>query len=296
MIKLISLRHNRAFKLILFILKVAFSAFILWRIAAKVDLSLAVKGISSLSVPIIFALVLITVLRHLCQYVNWLFSLQINPEFKAAKGEVFGSYMIGLPLRFAVPGGHASLAKVLYISNSSKLASLWSTFLERGFMTWSSWCFAAAAGFFYYSRFSPWLFMGIFMLCLLLPEFIKLGLSYKPEWQALKKNYNTYAPRMLILQVTNSLLTYLQYWLILNSFFAISGWETWIRMALTQFSNTIPLTIGGLGLREGFAIHFLKGAGFSAEHAVSATLSLFIIQDILPALAGLGFLLRARRK
>ncbi len=101
---------------------------------------------------------------------------------------------------------------------------------------------------------------------------------------------------MLVLQVANSLLTYLQYWLILNSFLPISRWETWLRMALTQFSNTIPITVGGLGLREGFAIHFLKGAGFTAEQAVSATLSLFIIQDILPALLGIYFLARTSRK
>lgn len=294
--KLLYLRQNRAFKLIFFVLKLAFSAFILWRIAAKIDLSLALKGISSLPGLIVLAVASITVVRHLIQYLNWLFSLKINPEFTAGKGEVFSSYMIGLPLRFAVPGGHASMAKVLYISNSSRMASLWSTFLERGFMTWSSWCFAAAAGFFYFTSFTPWLFMGIFIICLLLPEFIKLALSYKPEWQEIKKTYNVYAPRMLILQVSNSLLTYLQYWLILNSLMKISGWETWMRMALTQFSNTIPITIGGLGLREGFAMHFLKGVGFTAEQAVSATLSLFIIQDILPALLGTVFLLKTRRK
>ncbi len=294
--KLLEIRSHPVIKLVLYLFKLGLSGIILWQIALRVDFSLAIKGISSLPIITIIMVVLITCLRHLAQYLNWYCALKINPDFKAAPGEVFSSYMIGLPLRFAVPGGHASLAKVLYISNSSRLASLWSTLLERGFMTWSSWCFAAAAAFFYFTQFTPWLFIGIFMFCLLIPEFIKLGLGYKPEWQELRNSYNIYAPRMLILQVTNSLLTYLQYWLILNSLFSLSAWETWMRMALTQFSNTIPITIGGLGLREGFAMHFLKGAGISAEQAVSATLSLFIIQDIIPALAGTPFLLNARRK
>ncbi len=296
MSKLWELRHKPIVKLLLYLLKLSLSGFILWRIAARVNLGYALTGISALPLQILLLVFAITLLRHGCQFLNWLFSLKINPGFSAGAREVFSSYMLGLPLRFAVPGGHASLAKILYVSNSSRLASLWSTFLERGFMTWSSWCFAAAAGFFYYTQLTPWLFIGVFMVILLLPEFIKLGLSWKPEWQELKNNYNIYAPRMLILQVANSLFTYLQYWLILNSFLHISAWEAWMRMALTQFSNTIPVTLGGLGLREGFAMHFLKGAGVTAQQAVSATLSLFIIQDILPALAGLPFLIRAKRK
>jgi hypothetical protein len=66
-------------------------------------------------------------------------------------------------------------------------------------------------------------------------------------------------------------------------------------MALTQFSNSIPITVAGLGLRESFAIHFLKTAGITAEQAVSATLSLFFIQDVLPALIGTWFLVRTKK-
>lgn len=293
--RLNALRQKPFFKLALFLLKIFVSVYILWRIAAKVDFSLAFSGISSLTFFTILLVLLITIFRHICQYFNWMLALKINPGFKANASEIFNSYMIGLPLRFAIPGGHASVAKIFYVSNSSRMASLWSTALERGFMTWSSWCFAAAAGLYYYTQWTPWLFIGLFTVCLLIPEAIKMGLNWKPEWKALRDNYNLYAPRMLILQVGNSLLTYLQYWLILNCFHPISSWDTWMRMALTQFSNTIPITVGGLGLREGFAMHFLKGAGFTAEQAVSATLSLFIIQDIFPALVGGFFLLKTRR-
>jgi len=294
--KLNSLRQKPAIKLGLYLLKFGISFFILWRIAVKVDLSLALTGISALPLLTILLVSLITILRHVCQYFNWMYALKINPDFSADGRDVLNSYMIGLPLRFAIPGGHASVAKIFYVNNSSRIASLWSTALERGFMTWSSWCFAAAAGLFYYTQYTPWLFIGLFLLCLMIPEFIKMILSWKQDWAALRQSYNLYAPRMLVLQVANSLLTYLQYWLILNSFLPISRWETWLRMALTQFSNTIPITVGGLGLREGFAIHFLKGAGFTAEQAVSATLSLFIIQDIFPALLGTYFLARTSRK
>jgi len=50
-----------------------------------------------------------------------------------------------------------------------------------------------------------------------------------------------------------------------------------------------------LGLREGFAIHFLAGIGFSAEKAVSASLTLFFIQDVLPALIGIYYLIIGKK-
>jgi len=37
-------------------------------------------------------------------------------------------------------------------------------------------------------------------------------------------------------------------------------------------------------------------AGFSAETAVSATLSLFLIQDVIPAIIGAGVLLKGKPK
>ncbi|MDD4309934.1 MAG: lysylphosphatidylglycerol synthase domain-containing protein, partial [Candidatus Cloacimonetes bacterium] len=122
-----------------------------------------------------------------------------------------------------------------------------------------------------------------------------LILGMKQQWKAIQKPYLQQAPKMMSLQIANTLITYLQYWLILNLFIPITWLNACIRMGLTQFSNSIPITIAGLGLRESFAIHFLRSTGINAEQAVSATLSLFLIQDVLPALVGAYFLIRTKR-
>ena len=97
--------------------------------------------------------------------------------------------------------------------------------------------------------------------------------------------------RISAIQTGIAALSYVQYWLILNQIHPISFWESTLRMSLTQFSNSIPFTVGGLGLREGFAIHFLAGVGFDASQAVTATLTLFAVQDLLFALPGLLLLM-----
>ena len=293
---LLAYKPTRSGKVLLFILKMGISLYILWRIAGKVSFGGAFATIFHLPPMLLISVMLISVLRHGGQYVNWLCALRVNPDFHESKVVVLKSYLLGLPLRFAIPGGHANMAKIFYIRNSSRLASLYSTMLERGMLTWASWTFASWAAVFYYVQYSPFWFILAFALCILFPELLYLALGSKPQWQHLKQPYMRQMTWMIMLQVFSTLLAYLQYWLLLRRFVPLPFLESSIRMALTQFSNTIPITIGGLGLREGFAIHFLKDTGITAQQAVSATLSLFLIHDVLTALIGLPFLIKAKTR
>lgn len=282
-------------KALFYALKVCLSAFILWRIAVKVDIGSAISAFFHLPLPLIALLMGLSTLRHVAQYHNWLYALGVNPSFTHNKTEVKRSYMIGLPLRFALPGGHAAIAKILFVKNSSRMASFWSTTLERSFMTWGTWTLASLAAFVYYPHLPVWLGILAIVVCLLLPIVLYIVLGSKTDWRRLQAPFRSLAPRMMAIQIGANIITYLQYWLLLNAVLPINWWSSTMRMALTQFSNSIPITFAGLGLRESFAIHFLKTAGISAEQAVSATLSLFIIQDILPAIAGTWFLLRTKK-
>ncbi len=59
-------------------------------------------------------------------------------------------------------------------------------------------------------------------------------------------------------------------------------------MALATLVNSIPITIGGLGVREGAAALWLSGLGIPAHAAVSASLAVFVFTEAIPALAGLS--------
>jgi len=288
-------RKSAKGKVILYFIKLALSIFILWMIFRKIDLGSALKDIISLPLGIVFLLLVLSFIRHLLQFHNWYFSLQINTLFKAPKKEVISSYLIGQTLRFAVPGGPASFAKIFYVPNSSKLSSFWSSIAEKSFMTWTTWFFAVLAGMLYYRKIPVWFWMILLLILIFLPFLVKFILGANKRFSALHAPYSVQFPKIISVQVLSNLLCFGQYWLILNCFSSINFWQSWIRMALIQFSNTIPITISGLGLREGFAIHFLAGAGFSPEQAVSVSLTLFFIHDVLPALIGIGFLLKGRK-
>lgn len=288
-------RKSRKGKVILYFLKLALSVFILWQIFKKVDLVGALKDITSLPAYLILLLIAISFIRHTLQFHNWYYSLRINAKFTAKKKAVVCSYLIGQTLRFAVPGGPASFAKIFYVPNNSVVSSFWSSIAEKSVMTWVTWTFTILAGMFYYTKFPLWIWIILLLFFLLLPFLVKWGFGFSRYLASLKPLYAAQMPKIITVQVLSTILCYVQYWLILNCLLPLSFWQTLIRMALTQFSNTIPITISGLGLREGFAIHFLAGTGFSAEQAVFTTLTLFFIHDVLPALIGIFFLLQGKK-
>ncbi|MDD3535586.1 MAG: lysylphosphatidylglycerol synthase transmembrane domain-containing protein [Candidatus Cloacimonetes bacterium] len=282
-------------KVLTYFMKVGFSVFILYVVLSRMDLPLLAASIRQLPLWLPFALLGLSCVRHFIQLNNWRCSLHLNPLYRDNWRELISSYLVAQPLRFLIPGGHASLAKVYYLQNSSRLASLVSTLVERLFMTWATWSFAAIAAFSYFPSLSLPLRLFLMLFTSFMPVIALLVLTLVPKWQDYVDFYVAEAPKMMLLQIGNTLIMYLQYYLVLNHLGVISLVDTYIGMALTNISNSIPITISGLGLREGFAVIFLNGFGFGAEQAVAATLTVFLFQDCVPALVGLYFLITGKR-
>ena len=275
-----------------YVLKFGISGLILILIFGKLDLKLAWDMMRQVSGWVLAAVFMLSALRHYIQINNWRVALQMNPQYVLNKNQLWLSYFVGQPLRFLIPGGPASFAKILYVKNSSRLASLISTSVERLFLTWATWFFAALAAFLYLESLAWGLRFALLAFCALLPFGAAVILGCKKNWRQYQSSYLAAAPQMMLFQVANSAAMYLQYYLLLNAIGSITLINSYIGMALTNISNSIPITISGLGLREGFAIFFLKNFGFGAEQAVAATLGLFVFQDLLPALLGLVLLLK----
>ena len=64
---------------------------------------------------------------------------------------------------------------------------------------------------------------------------------------------------------------------------------------LVILAQILPVTIGGLGIREGVAIYCLSLFGVPSQVSVTATLHLFLINLVFPALLGCVIILRSSR-
>jgi len=282
-----SLRQHPLIKLLLYILKLLITAYILHIVFKDIDFRELLRSMLRLPLWMFIILCGASFLRHWAQLRNWRHALSLKPSYKMNSRDVLKSYLVGLPLRFAVPGGPASLGKVFWVDNSSHMASVLAFGIERAFLTWATWSFASGAGLFYFTAIPVWIRLLVFGLCISAPLWGIPILKAWPRGRSALPAYKKLSPRMALLQVGAALIAYSQYWLILNTHVQISWPSSLKLMALTNFSNSIPITLAGLGLRESFAVHFLDGAGFSAAQAISTTLSLFVVQDIIPALIGL---------
>ena len=80
----------------------------------------------------------------------------------------------------------------------------------------------------------------------------------------------------------------LQFYLLLSSLEPV-GWQVGFTLpAILVITGSLPISIMGLGLREGTAALILSRYGVSMESAVAAAFSLFVVNALLPGLVGVA--------
>ena len=79
----------------------------------------------------------------------------------------------------------------------------------------------------------------------------------------------------------------LQFYLLLSSLKPV-GWQVGLTLPIILVVSSLPISIMGLGLREGTAALLLNRYGVPIEAAVAAAFSLFVINALLPGLVGLA--------
>ncbi len=100
----------------------------------------------------------------------------------------------------------------------------------------------------------------------------------------------------LVLRLAASLVDMFQFFLLLNSFVPVRFLEVVSVYPIVLLSNILPLTIGGLGIRESVSLFTLSQFGVSAEAAVNSSFLLFCLNTLLPGLIGAGLLPRFKMR
>ena len=147
---------------------------------------------------------------------------------------------------------------------------------------------------------SPWLgLIGLFGLgCLWLLIYTGFKFTKNTKWISQKSwlaerfHLLSQLPRHLITFNTSCAcvclgLMSLQFYLLLSSFQPVS-WQVGLMLPIILVVSSLPISIMGLGLREGTAALLLSRYGVPMEAAVAAAFSLFVINTLLPGLVGLA--------
>jgi len=273
-------------------IKIAISVVILCLIFQKIDFGTSISMIKQVNIKIILILLLISVVKFFTQAINWKFCLKITENDNVSFKQVIKTHLIGLALRFFMPGGHATFGKMFYFGENNRKSTFFSVLIEKFFM---SWIIVFAASLALLSYFNKWHYLlgAIALLIALVPILLPLFFRKLVKFEILE-NYYSSLSLIILIQMGFILLTLMQYHLLLE---AILGYDipfiklsTYIALILT--ANLIPITYSGLGLRETASALLLPQMGISAEVAVGTSLIIFIFNAVIPALPGIYYLIR----
>lgn len=279
-----------------YFVKIIITSVILYFIFRKIDFHQLHLTFREFKLSYIFIIIITAGIKIFIEYQNWGHFLKINPDYKPKRSEIFKSHMIGHSLRFLIPGGHAVIGKMYFVKNEKKL-SFMSIGVEKFFQIWMNLLFASFAAIFYFRRqfILPTVIAFIFIIFL---PFIIYLLKHLDKKESLAKYFKQYwkiIPRIFIMQIVYMFITIFQYFILLNTFLNFHFFSAVISIPLILFSNLIPITYAGLGLREQFAIEVLAKYEISSETAIAVSLTVFIFNVLLPALIGIYFIVKSNR-
>ena len=282
-------------KRLIYIVKISITLVILFFIFRKIDFQMLLFTFKQIKLWIIAVIILTTCIKILIEYRNWGYYLKIDPQYSPSKSEIFRSLMIGHSLRFLLPGGHGVIGK-MYFVNNKKMMTFMSLGVEKFFQIWINFVFASFASIFYFRHKSivPTILIFVFILAFPFLVYLIKHIKYNSKFDVYFKQYLKIVPRICYMQGIYMALTILQYYLILNIFSEFHPFSAIISIPLILFANVIPITYAGLGLREKFAMEVLSKYNISPEIAITASLTVFIFNSVLPALVGVYCILRKK--
>jgi len=205
--------------------------------------------------------------------------------------DLLPSFFAGFTFRLLIPGGHAEFSKIFLLPGKKKGKIL--AFSMEKFAQGLIKIFALLIvlpftfpGYKIYSMF--------FLLLLILGYFLFPRIPVFKNLQEKDVNYHHVIGMNLIFALGIFIIMGLQYYLLLNLDNSVSLLATYHTSVYLWSAGMVPISVSGLGIREGLAIYFFNFYNVSAAHAVATSLFLFTINTIVPALVGIYYIYKNR--
>lgn len=269
-----------------FAVKIAITAVILYFLFRRINLSETLGIMTGISVLTLILLIITAAIKQVTQFINWNLCLSINEDYRPKASQVLSSMLIGSALRFLLPGGHATYGKVYFLNYSKRKIAV-SITMEKFMLTWSVLLFGAAAALTFFEQYSLFLRIAVLAVIALVPLIIHRIKFLLPNFAGHFDKCLKIVPSMTLVQALYVSLTILQYCLIINNFICLPYTSVLVAVPLILTANVIPITYSGLGLRESFSMYVFASFGVSPEIAVAASLTVFMINAVIPALIGI---------
>jgi uncharacterized membrane protein YbhN (UPF0104 family) len=113
-----------------------------------------------------------------------------------------------------------------------------------------------------------------------------------------EKFHNRQARPVLALSLLLYVIIIVQFFILLNAFEPVSLTDTAIGSMSVYFIKAVilPISIGDLGVRESASVFFFSKFGVSSAAAFNASMCMFLVNVLLPSIAGAVLILKVKMK
>ena len=264
-------------------------ALILW-IMLQVDRHKFIEYFKNISVSNLILMLFLSAISLVIQFQRWWYLVkQYSVSFN--EKDLIPSFFAGFSLRLIIPGGPAEFSKI-YLMSGKKRGKVLAFGMEKIFITFIK---ILAILIVLPMTFSLHVFYYILMLALLLPGYFFLPrLPFLRILMEKKVNYHHIFGINVLFSLGILLIMALQYYILLNELHPIAFPATLHTVVYLWASGIVPVSISGLGVREGLAVYFFKFYGIAPAYAVATSLFLFTLNAIVPALIGVFYIYKHR--
>ena len=220
------------------------------------------------------------------QFWRWRYLVgQYSTSYQLA--DILPSFFSGFAFRLLIPGGHAEFSKI-FLLPGKKRGKVLAFGMEKIFQTLIK---ILALLIVIPMTFANYTILCIAGIIVLIAGYIFLPklpiLSYMQEKDA---NYHRLFAMNLFCSAAVFLIMSLQYYILLNQVQPLTVGAILQSVVYLWSAGMVPISISGLGVREGLAVFFLKQYGVFPAYAVATSLFLFTINTIIPALIGVYYI------
>ncbi len=305
--------------LIIFISKIVIAIGLLYYVINAINFNEIISAVIEADIYLVLLVVLLSLLNLFLQYYKWKITSALILN-NSDNRKVISSLFQGLSAAVFTPARIGEyFGRALVFKNHSLLKVTLATLLDKFFplliVTFLG-SFSSILFLHFYYGINIYITIGLFIVLFSLFYLIILIIFNRDFWNnfifqklqswekfsdyfmkfsTIKNLDRNYSAKMILSSLVFYLCYIVQYAILVAAFSHNSAMLNYIWAGnLTMFSKTVipPISFSELGIREGASVFFVQQFGESASVGFNASIFLFLINVLIPALIGVVFILR----
>ena len=274
---------SRVKKKIIYFIQICIGLAILIVIMMQVNQMQFLAYFTNLSLMILLIIFSLTGIGLYIQFRRWKYLVEkYSVNFRSV--DLLPSFLAGFTLRLLIPGGHAEFSKI-FLLPGKKRGKILAFGMEKFAQTLIKILALLIVLPFSFPRYRIFYILIFVLLVLVYILFPKIPIL--KNLQEKDVNYHRVFGMNFIFAMGIFFIMGLQYYILLNLVDSVSLLATYHTSVYLWAAGLVPISISGLGVREGLAMYFFNIYHVSAADAVATSLFLFTLNTIIPALVGI---------